>query len=199
VPVATPTYKHQCKPAPGRANARFVWQRPLITVGSGVLYRCAIFLFTKSLFHLSYCCLSAASLSHHDIQFLSLSFKNRPYANLCHRAANWRGSQPHRSRHEKDIYSFFTRTISLKCILNPETSTAVCRRCWRERANVPVSSGLYIPIYHPAVHADPSNLRQSKRVHYRCSYPRTSYCTQFVQSRPSRSQHSFITTSRDMC
>jgi hypothetical protein len=199
VPVATPTYKHQCKPAPGRANACFVWQRSLITRRIWCPLSPCYLPIAKSLFYLSCCYLSAASLSHHDIQFLSLSFKNGPYANLCHRAANWRGSQPHCSRHEKDIYSFFTRTTSLKCILNSETSTAVCRRCWRECANVPVSSGLYISIYHPAVHADPSNPRQSKRVHYRCSYPRTSYCTQFVQSRPSRSQHSFIMTSRNMC
>lgn len=98
----------------------------------------------KSLFYLSCCCLSTASLSHHDIRFLSLSFKNRPDANLCHQATDRRGSQPHRPRHEKDFYSFFTRPISLKRILNPETSAAVCRWCWRECANVSVSPGLYI-------------------------------------------------------
>ena len=34
-------------------------------------------------------------------------------------------------------------TISFTCIPSPETSAAVCRRCWRECANVSVSPGLY--------------------------------------------------------
>jgi hypothetical protein len=146
VPVATPTYKHQCKPTLSGLNARFVWAasrhnrriwRPLspwLSSYSEISLRP----FYAAGF-------SAASPSHHDIQFLSLSFKNRPYANLCYQAANWRGSQPYRPRYEKDIYSSFTRTISLKCIPNPETRAAVCRLGWRESANTSVSPGLYIP------------------------------------------------------